>query len=110
DGTFLKPDVQSVSGGWPPTSYAGTPFCSHRTILRFRARYGHQSTAPAGRKQDRARVAGGQKHEMRYAAKKTGKPAGRIGLLTMPSIFCMWTAMRSWQHATLEQVFAGRCD
>jgi Protein of unknown function (DUF3606) len=26
-----------------------------------------------GRKQDRARVAGGQKHEVRYEAKKTGK-------------------------------------
>jgi uncharacterized protein DUF3606 len=26
-----------------------------------------------GRKQDRARVAGGQRHEVRYEAKKTGK-------------------------------------
>jgi hypothetical protein len=28
-----------------------------------------------GRKQDRARVAGGQDYEVRYEAKKTGKPA-----------------------------------
>jgi hypothetical protein len=27
-----------------------------------------------GRKQDRARVAGGQEYEVRYEAKKTGKP------------------------------------
>jgi hypothetical protein len=27
-----------------------------------------------GRKQDRARVAGGQEYELRYEAKKTGKP------------------------------------
>jgi len=28
-----------------------------------------------GRKQDRARVAGGQKHEVRYEARKTGRSA-----------------------------------
>lgn len=31
-----------------------------------------------GRKQDRARVAGGQKHEVRYEAKKTGKSKGAV--------------------------------
>ena len=31
-----------------------------------------------GRKQDRARVAGGQKHEVRYESKKTGKSKGRV--------------------------------
>ena len=31
-----------------------------------------------GRKQDRARVAGGQKHEVRYEAKKTGKSGARV--------------------------------
>ena len=31
-----------------------------------------------GRKQDRARVAGGQKHEVGYEAKKTGR-AGEMG-------------------------------
>jgi Protein of unknown function (DUF3606) len=31
-----------------------------------------------GRKQDRARVAGGQKHEVRYEAKKTGKSASAV--------------------------------
>ena len=31
-----------------------------------------------GLKQDRARVAGGQKHEVRYEAKKSGKRAGRV--------------------------------
>jgi hypothetical protein len=31
-----------------------------------------------GRKQDRARVAGGQDHEVRYEAKKTGKSAPAV--------------------------------
>jgi Protein of unknown function (DUF3606) len=31
-----------------------------------------------GRKQDRARVAGGQDYEVRYEAKKTGKPAAAV--------------------------------
>jgi hypothetical protein len=31
-----------------------------------------------GRNQDRARVAGGQKYEVRYEAKKTGKSASRV--------------------------------
>jgi hypothetical protein len=31
-----------------------------------------------GRKQDRARVAGGQKYETRYEAKKTGKSAAAV--------------------------------
>ena len=31
-----------------------------------------------GRKQDRARVAGGQRHEVRYEAKKTGKSKRRV--------------------------------
>jgi hypothetical protein len=31
-----------------------------------------------GRKQDRARVAGGQKYEVDYEAKKTRKPAGAV--------------------------------
>jgi Protein of unknown function (DUF3606) len=31
-----------------------------------------------GRKQDRARVAGGQKYEVRYEAKKTGKSASAV--------------------------------
>jgi hypothetical protein len=31
-----------------------------------------------GRKQDRARVAGGQKHEVSYVAKKTGRSASRV--------------------------------
>lgn len=30
------------------------------------------------RAQDRARVAGGQEHEVRYEAKKTGKPAAAV--------------------------------
>ena len=32
-----------------------------------------------GRKQDRARVAGGQEYEVRYEAKKTGKPKSAHG-------------------------------
>jgi hypothetical protein len=31
-----------------------------------------------GLKQDRARVAGGQDHEVRYESKKSGKSAGRV--------------------------------
>ena len=31
-----------------------------------------------GRKQDRARVAGGQDYEVRYEAKKTGKSKSRV--------------------------------
>lgn len=31
-----------------------------------------------GRKQDRARVAGGQDHEVRYESKKTGKSAPAV--------------------------------
>jgi hypothetical protein len=31
-----------------------------------------------GRKQDRRLVAGGQKHEVRYTAKKTGKSAKQV--------------------------------
>ena len=31
-----------------------------------------------GRNQDRSRVAGGQKHEVQYEAKKTGKPAAAV--------------------------------
>jgi Protein of unknown function (DUF3606) len=31
-----------------------------------------------GRKQDRVRVAGGQGHEVRYEAKKTGKSRGAV--------------------------------
>jgi len=31
-----------------------------------------------GRKQDRARVAGGQDHEVRYEANKTGKPKAAV--------------------------------
>ena len=31
-----------------------------------------------GRKLDRSKVAGGQKHEVRYEAKKTGRTAGAV--------------------------------
>ncbi|QQO12542.1 DUF3606 domain-containing protein [Bradyrhizobium diazoefficiens] len=33
---------------------------------------------PRGRKQDRARVAGGQGHEVRYEARKTGRSASAV--------------------------------
>jgi hypothetical protein len=33
---------------------------------------------PRGRAQDRARVAGGQEHEVRYEGKKSGKPAAAV--------------------------------
>src|SRR4051794_33481591 len=35
-----------------------------------------------GRKQDRARVAGGQDYEVRYEAKKTGKPKSQVKAAT----------------------------
>jgi hypothetical protein len=35
-------------------------------------------TTSRGRKQDRARVAGGQKYEVAYEAKKTGKSAAAV--------------------------------
>ena len=37
-----------------------------------------KSKTARGRKQDRARVAGGQDHEVRYEAKKTGKSAPAV--------------------------------
>lgn len=37
-----------------------------------------KSKTARGRKQDRARVAGGQNYEVRYEAKKTGKSAQAV--------------------------------
>jgi hypothetical protein len=37
-----------------------------------------KQTSSRGRSQDRARVAGGQEHEVRYEAKKTGKPKAAV--------------------------------
>jgi len=37
-----------------------------------------KSGTSRGRKQDRARVAGGQSYEVRYEAKKTGKSRGAV--------------------------------
>ncbi|WP_035709165.1 DUF3606 domain-containing protein [Bradyrhizobium genomosp. I (2014)] len=37
-----------------------------------------KKTAARGRKQDRARVAGGQKHEVAYEAKKSGRSASAV--------------------------------
>jgi hypothetical protein len=37
-----------------------------------------KKTTVRGRKQDRARVAGGQDYEVRYEAKKTGKSAPAV--------------------------------
>jgi hypothetical protein len=37
-----------------------------------------KTTTARGRKQDRARVAGGQNYEVRYEAKKTGKSAPAV--------------------------------
>lgn len=42
-------------------------------------RYGQSEEADAcGRKQDRARVAGGQKYEVAYEAKRTGRSASAV--------------------------------
>jgi Protein of unknown function (DUF3606) len=38
----------------------------------------HMAQTRRGRSQDRTRVAGGQKHEVRYEAKKTGKSKGAV--------------------------------
>lgn len=37
-----------------------------------------RKTTARGRAQDRARVAGGQDHEVRYEVKKTGKPKAAV--------------------------------
>jgi hypothetical protein len=37
-----------------------------------------KSSSSRGRNQDRARVAGGQEHEVRYEAKKSGASAGDV--------------------------------
>jgi hypothetical protein len=37
-----------------------------------------KTTTARGRKQDRARVAGGQDYELRYESKKTGKSAAAV--------------------------------
>ena len=37
-----------------------------------------KKTTSRGRKQDRAKVAGGQDYEVRYEAKKTGKSASAV--------------------------------
>ncbi len=37
-----------------------------------------KTTTARGRKQDRARVAGGQKHEVRYEARKTDKSKAAV--------------------------------
>ncbi|MDA9465206.1 DUF3606 domain-containing protein [Bradyrhizobium sp. CCBAU 53415] len=37
-----------------------------------------KKTAARGRKQDRARVAGGQKHEVAYEVKKSGRSASAV--------------------------------
>ncbi|MFB6458672.1 DUF3606 domain-containing protein [Bradyrhizobium tunisiense] len=37
-----------------------------------------KKTTARGRKQDRARVAGGQKHEVAYEAKKSGRSASVV--------------------------------
>ena len=47
-----------------------------RAILRNEYMASRQTSR--GRKQDRARVAGGQKHEVRYQSKKTGKSRSAV--------------------------------
>ena len=37
-----------------------------------------KAKTPRGRKQDRARVAGGQRYEVAYEAKKTGRSAKKV--------------------------------
>jgi hypothetical protein len=37
-----------------------------------------RKTTSRGRAQDRSKVAGGQEHEVRYEAKKTGKPKAAV--------------------------------
>jgi hypothetical protein len=50
--------------------------CGHHLEEAFMAKKRKQTAR--GRKQDRARVAGGQDYEVRYEAKKTGKSAKKV--------------------------------
>jgi len=57
------------SAGKPSLADLGAPVPSKSKVGRM----AKKRKSARGRKQDRARVAGGQKYEIRYEAKKTGK-------------------------------------
>ena len=54
------------------------PSVVHQWDLRELAKKQHAAEQKRGRAQDRAKVAGGQKHEVRYEAAKTGASAGEV--------------------------------
>src|SRR6476620_3389512 len=64
---WAQPGGKSLFGDLAPSRTGG--FFSESTIATKSTR---------GRKQDRARVAGGQDYEVRYEAKKTGKSKPKV--------------------------------
>jgi hypothetical protein len=62
------------SGGKPSLSDLGVPVPTSSNPKKRASMAKKRNQSTRGRKQDRARVAGGQKHEVRYEAKKTGRP------------------------------------
>src|SRR5690349_2094728 len=61
------------SAGKPSLSDLGVPVPTSRKAKKGSKVAKKRKQRSRGRKQDRARVAGGQKYEVRYEAKKTGK-------------------------------------
>lgn len=52
--------------------------CTGIKLARGESDGGNEKTSARGRKQDRARVAGGQKYEVAYEAKKSGRSASAV--------------------------------
>jgi Protein of unknown function (DUF3606) len=73
---------QSANQGCPPQRAALNQFSIPASIdlstRPSRRRKMMAKKTSRGRKQDRARVAGGQEYEVRYEAKKTGKPKSAV--------------------------------
>jgi Protein of unknown function (DUF3606) len=61
------------SAGKPSLSDLGVPVPASRNAKKGSKMAKKRKQSSRGRKQDRARVAGGQDYEVRYEAKKTGK-------------------------------------
>lgn len=61
-----------------PRRWSGQRAPSGRATLPFLRRVFMANTDSRGRSQDRARVAGGQDHEVRYEANKTGASAQEV--------------------------------
>jgi uncharacterized protein DUF3606 len=66
------------SGGKPSLSDLGVPVPTSSNPKKGASMAKKRKQSTRGRKQDRARVAGGQKYEVRYEAKKTGKSKNAV--------------------------------